>query len=184
VATVAIERTWDGRAAQQGEWARLDVGLSGERLLIRVDAPYHGDPLPPCSPGSCEGLWEYEVVELFLLGEREHYLEIELGPGGHSLVLELNGRRRRARAPLPLRYRCERRGERWLGEASLPRGELPAGLRAWNAYAIHGCGAERRYLAFQPVPGERPDFHRLECFAPLPSSLRAELESARSAAGE
>ena len=42
-----------------------------------------------------------------------------------------------------------------------------SGLRAANAYTISGIGAERGYAAACPVPGGAPDFHRLECFAPL-----------------
>ena len=33
-----------------------------------------------------------------------------------------------------------------------------------NAFAIHGVGPQRRYLACTPVPGPQPDFHRLEVF--------------------
>jgi len=39
-----------------------------------------------------------------------------------------------------------------------------------NAYAIHGQGSERRYLAAHAVRGAAPDFHRLECFAALPGA--------------
>lgn len=31
--------------------------------------------------------------------------------------------------------------------------------------------AQRRFLAYMPPMGESPDFHRLECFAPLASEL-------------
>jgi hypothetical protein len=44
---------------------------------------------------------------------------------------------------------------------------VPEGPWRFNAYAIHGVGAARRYLAHFPVPGPRPDFHRLECFGAL-----------------
>lgn len=172
---IAIERTWDGAPALPGERVALDVIASADGLLVRVDAPHHADPAPPSPPGRCEGLWEYEVVELFLLGSGERYLEIEVGPQGHFLVLELDGRRRRARSDVPIQLSCARRGARWFAELRVARCELPPGARAWNAYALHGAGAQRRYLAFEPVPGERPDFHRLECFPALPESLRAAL---------
>jgi hypothetical protein len=172
---IAIEHTWDGRPALPSERVALDVTASPDGLRVRVDAPHHGDPAPPAPPGRCEGLWEYEVVELFLLGTGERYLEIEIAPSGHFLVLELHGRRRRVRSDVPVQVACQRSGPRWSAELCVARSELPPAAHAWNAYALHGVGAQRRYLAFQPVPGERPDFHRLECFAPLPELLRAEL---------
>ncbi len=51
--------------------------------------------------------------------------------------------------------------------ARVPRGHLPPGLSSANAYAMHGVAGHRRYLAAHPVRGPAPDFHRLECFAPL-----------------
>jgi hypothetical protein len=170
---ISIERTWDGAAADPGEHVGLDVLRSSDELRVAIDAPYHGDPPPPAPEGHCDGLWEYEAVELFLLGAHERYLEIELGPHGHFLVLSLAGRRQRERVHAPRIYRCRRAGSRWRGEARIALADLPADLHAWNAYALHGSGAGRRYLAYCPVPGDRPDFHRLECFAPVPDALRS-----------
>jgi len=132
-----------------------------------VDAPFHGDPPPAAAPGPVDRLWDYEVVELFLLGEDERYLEIELGPGGHHLVLALAGRRELVASGLPLDFAAHIDGARWSGRASLPLHRLPPGLRAANAYAIHGTGPARRHLAAHPVPGPLPDFHRLDAFPPL-----------------
>jgi hypothetical protein len=46
----------------------------------------------------------------------------------------------------------------------LDRALLPPPPHRINAYAIHGQGTARRYLALHPVLGDEPDFHRLECF--------------------
>jgi hypothetical protein len=51
-----------------------------------------------------------------------------------------------------------------MGTAWLPRALLPPPPHRINAYSIHGAGDARRYLAWEPVPGEVPDFHRLERF--------------------
>lgn len=56
---------------------------------------------------------------------------------------------------------------RWVAQVRLPVAWLPSGCDRLNAYAIHGVGAARRYLAFRALGGERPDFHRLEHFARL-----------------
>jgi hypothetical protein len=172
---IVIAHTWNGLPAGRDEQIALEVEVAAEFVQLRVDAPWHGDELPASPGGPCDGLWEYEVVELFLLGAGDRHLELELGPGGHYLALELKGRRRRVRSRVPLEVRSEQRAQRWRAEARLPRRELPAGLYAWNAYAMHGAGAARRYLALQQVPGDRPDFHQLEHFAPLPESLHSAL---------
>ncbi len=162
-----IDKTWDGRAVEPAEAGRVELVSRGEEVSVLVDAPFHGDPPPPGPPGATDRLWEHEVVEVFLLGRDERYLEIELGPHGHHLALELRGVRRVVRSRLPLGYESRIEGARWRGAATFPRTWLPAGLERGNAYAIHGAGSSRRHLAAHPVPGDAPDFHRLACFGPL-----------------
>lgn len=163
---IRVGHTWDGLDLPE-EAARLVVE-PGPRWRITVDAPFHGDPAPPGPPGPTDRLWEHEVVELFLVGERDRYTEIELGPFGHHLVLQLRGVRRPVASRLPISYEAARLGDRWRGEAWIDPDLLPSPLRAWNAYAIHGLGPARRYCAAVPVPGDAPDFHRLTLFAPWP----------------
>jgi len=162
-----IERLWSGEPARQAERVQLSFRLESQSLHVHVQAPHHGDRAPAGPPGAFPGLWDYEVVELFLLAEPDHYLEIELGPHGHHWVLELHGRRQVAREGLPIRYQAQRADGRWTGRAEIPRDYLPAKVVRGNGYAIHGTGAPRRYLARFPVAGTAPDFHRLDCFGPL-----------------
>ncbi len=162
---LAIERTWDGASIHPSEHAFVHVAHDGEGLSVYVEAPFHGDPPPEHPVGSTPRLWEHEVVELFVAGPGDAYLEIELGPHGHHLALWLEGVRRPTRVGLAVRYAVSRQAQRWAGWAQLdPSTPLPA--RPWrlNAYAIHGLGDARRHLACAPVPGERPDFHRPERF--------------------
>ncbi len=162
-----IQREWSGASVGPEEAVLLTLEDDGE-LVLTVEAPFHGDPPPPGAPGPTWGLWEHEVVELFVLGPGERYTEIELGPHGHHLVLQLEGVRRPVPRELALEYEAEIEGDRWRGLARVPRALLPEGPHRVNAYAIHGQGEARRYLAFEPVPGDRPDFHRLERFVALP----------------
>ena len=57
---------------------------------------------------------------------------------------------------------------RWKGEAHIPLEYFPANVDKFNFYAIHGTDtdlkSERVYKSFKAVPGEHPDFHRLEYF--------------------
>ncbi len=161
-----LRGTWNGEPLRPEEYGRVELRL-GDAIEVEIEATSYGDPPPPGPPGRLDGLWNYEVVELFLLGEGDRYLELELGPHGHSLALALEGRRRVVASDIPVDYRVERRGPRWHGHARLAIAWLPPDLCAANAYAIHGLGETRRYLAWSAVPGPAPDFHRLELFAPL-----------------
>ena len=58
---------------------------------------------------------------------------------------------------------------RWKGTASIPLDYFPANIDKFNFYSIHGTdnngfGLKRTYKSFKPVPGDYPDFHRLEYF--------------------
>lgn len=166
-AALVVEHTWDGQPLPEPDRARFTLRLNEAHLVVEVDAPFHDDPPPPPPPGPTDQLWDYEVAELFLLGDDQRYLEIELGPHGHHLVLELHGPRNVLRSGMALDYTASREGARWRGRARVPAAWLPPSLCAANAYTIAGTGAERRYAAAYPVPGAAPDFHRLRCFAPL-----------------
>jgi hypothetical protein len=162
-----IRNTWDGEACLPEEEVLCRLIWSSTQLSIQVRAPYHGDPPPPSPPGSTDFLWEHEVVELFVLGAQERYTEIEMGPHGHFLVLQLAGRRNAVRRCLPINYHAEIEGNTWMGRASIPMELLPEDPTHLNFTAIHGQGHQRRYLAWTPMPGPHPDFHRIEAFAPI-----------------
>jgi hypothetical protein len=172
--TLVIGRSWDGALLPEAERSTVRIGFEGERLRIEVDAPFAGDPAPPGAPGPTERLWEHEVVELFVVGEAAAegdpvpYTEIELSPHGHHLVLRLVGVRNIVEQCLPADFATSVGPQRWRGSASLERSLLPARPVRCNAFRVAGRGADRRFEAMVAVPGDRPDFHRLERFAPWP----------------
>ena len=159
-----IDRTWDGQAAATSESVNLIVRRQGLGLILDVDAPYHGDPLPRVQAGRCNRLWEFEVVEFFLVGPGDRYLELEFGPGGHWLALGFAGVRNVVDPAIAIRYRATLEEPRWSAQARVDAVHLPPRPWRWNAFAIHGTGAQRRYLAAHAVPGPQPDFHRPERF--------------------
>jgi len=165
--SLLIAQSWDGAPAQPSDWVKVELALSFEDVLVTVDAPFHGDAPPPLPPGPTPGLWNHEVVELFLLGDSERYLEVELGPHGHFLALDFQGRRQAIGRHLTLDYRVRLLGDRFVGQARIPLAWLPPGVQSVNAYAIHGTSDARQYLAWRGAPGPKPDFHRLETFEPL-----------------
>jgi len=162
--TLTIDRTWDGEAAPKEEHATLTLRATADHLEISVSSPYFGDPQPDRPAGPTWSLWEYEVVELFIAGPQDDYVEIELGPHRHHLVLQLSGVRNIVERGLRLDYTARVTGAFWRGLALIPWSYLPDGPYRLNAFAMHGEGPARRYLAMTPVPGDKPDFHRLGCF--------------------
>jgi len=164
---LTIDKTWDGQPISNGESIRMNIHVVEEHLVIDLAAPFHDDSPPEGPPGPTPGLWEYEVVELFIAGPGEQYLEIELGPYGHHLVLQLDGIRTVVSEGLDLHYSARIRNHGWNGLAKIPLAWLPEGPHRINAYAIHGPPDARRYLCWAPVPGDHPDFHRLGCFRPV-----------------
>ncbi len=151
----------DLAGAPVAERWHLQLARDGGDLLVSIDAPFFDDPPPPGPPGVTDGLWEHEVVELFVVGQGG-YLEVELGPHGHQLTLRLTGVRQAAEERPELAYAARIDGGRWAGEARIPAALLPAGPHRLNAFAIHG--RPRRYLAWAAMPGSVPDFHQPERF--------------------
>jgi hypothetical protein len=162
-----IDRLWDGATARPEEVAHVRLTREKNGLQVVVDAPLYNDPAPPGAVGRCPGLWNFEVVELFIVGEDDRYLEMEFGPRGHYLVLQFAGRRQMITDEIELDYRVRVAGDRWHATADVPQALVPDPALRWNAFAIHGRGSDRRYLAAHPVPGDRPDFHRIEAYPHL-----------------
>lgn len=162
-AVFRVASTWDGNALGEGEVSELRLTASNRGWTVDIDAPLHGDPSPATPAGSLDGLWEYEVVELFVAGNDGRYIELEFGPHGHYLALRFDAVRHRAGPPFLLDFSVSRAGERWQGEAFLTADVIPAAPHRANAFAIHGV-ARRNYLAATPLPGPTPDFHQPERF--------------------
>lgn len=180
-----VDRTWSGEPLAPERQAEVRLEAAGDDLLLSVGAPFHGDPPPPGPPGPTPELWEHEVVELFVAGEERgddvEYLEVELSPHGHHLVLRLAGVRRVVESGLELEYRAVIEGGRWRGEARLPRSWLPPPPHRAAAFALHGTGARRRHLSSVPLRGDAPDFHQPHRFpkVELPGEPRSRVPSAK-----
>lgn len=171
----AVAHTWQGEALADDEVATVAVSAGG----IEVDAPLFGVDPRPEGQGHHGRLWEYEVVEVFLgrgPGRDAPYVEVEVGPWGHWLVLAFDGYRRPGVGSAPAVTGCaveryERDGRRrWRARLELAGwSEAVAGAAVGNAYAIHTePGGGRRHCAWRcPDDGRRPDFHAAEVWGRL-----------------
>ncbi len=160
--SLSVTHQWNGDAATD-ERVRADVWLSQARegLLVRVESPVlHEQRVPDAPMGArVEGLWEFDVVEVFLVGPGHEYLEIELGAGGHWLVLGFDRIRHRSNAyetfsPI-VRYR-KTETKTWVSEIVIPWNMVPENLRALNAFVI----AAGQFMAHSVLPGVEADFHQ------------------------
>jgi hypothetical protein len=136
---------------------------SDEGLVITASLPHQSPATIPDAPSGTRvaNLWEYDVVECFLAGEST-YLEVELGAGGHFLVLDFSAPRvrRREYADFLPRLAFAGSGERWTSTIVIPWEMVPEGPRAANAFVI----VRDHLLAYHPTPGAAPDFHQPSTF--------------------
>lgn len=179
----SITKLWDGsEKSTESQGRNVHITLKAKTVnekhgvSIEIVAPYFNDPKPNGPEGAFFQLWDYEVVEAFFLAPgakdddlKDLYLELEFGPHSHHLALLLKGRKNIIKHSMPLQYeaKIDYENESWHGKAWIPMDFFPPGVTKFNAYAIHGTGDDRSYEALFPVPGDVPDFHRLNHFQPI-----------------
>ena len=167
-----IKTSWDSEPNHSDDHVKVSFEGSDHNngLWMSVQAKFHDDPAPTANQGALWKLWVHEVIEVFILGDDDRYLEIEVGPHGHHLVLLLNGFRQIMVHSLELpnyEWNVDRINKSWTGRCFIPMEYFPKGARKINCYAVHGKGADRKYNSLFPVPHglySEPEFHRLEYF--------------------
>jgi len=193
MAHYAIKTDWTGDALGSVDQYSLSMSIRKGDLELNIDAPFYDDAPPIVSNTKIAtmGLWDYELVEVFIasgaegLGNKETpYIEIGLGPRGHWYMLSFQGEQEWEsrdetmvfeRMPI---VQIDREKMRWSARVFLPFFLLPepgedtqdALKLIWkmNFCAIHGNGEKRKYLSHAaPLPGTRPNFHQLSSFVPL-----------------
>lgn len=161
-----INRFWNGEACGDELYhAEVWLQATGKGLNIRCHCPTLPNQRIPNAPRDkrFDGLWEYDVVEVFLVGADGKYLEVELGAGGHWLVLGFDGIRHRSNDYVDFNP-DHRNGsaveDTWQSNITIPWEMVPTSLVKMNAYAIFGG----QFLAMNPVPGAEPNFHQPDTF--------------------
>ena len=161
-----IGNNWDGVALAEQDKVKIEVHwLENGDLSIGLDAPFANDPKPNCIKTACWNLWDFEVVELFLVGKGEPapYTEIEISSWGNHLVLQLLGTRNVIAKELPLQIvSLERDETHWTAQAVISKKYLPNGELKVNAYRLSGVEPNRHYHVMTPMVGPVPDFHHIE----------------------
>ena len=161
-----VEHLWDGSLCMDERlWAEISLVQNKEGLLITTHSPILTDQNIPEAPVGTrvEGLWNHDVVEVILVGPGHQYLEIELVAGGHFLILGFDSIRHCSNKleffdPHLVFHQIAEKN--WKSEVLIPYKIIPENLRAINAFAF----LSGQFLAYAPVPGEKPDFHQPDHF--------------------
>ena len=164
--SLRVDKLWSGGVCSDDRlWAQLNLSKQTEGLRVCVKAPMiHEQRVPDAPMGSrVEKLWEHDVVELFLVGPGHQYLELELGAGGHWLLLSFDSIRHRRDSFETFKpiVKFKKTSEKsWTSEIIIPWKMIPENLRALNVFAIMAG----QFMAMSPVPGDEPDFHQPDLF--------------------
>jgi hypothetical protein len=156
----------------------IELKCQGEKISFCISAPYYFNIPPDCPPGPTWRLWEYEVVEIFLVFEAQKYLEIEVNPHGHYLILALDGIRKIKSAFIPaqIKARIDLSKQSYQIEGQL-HSPLPLDqLKALNAYAIYQEKHHRVYASYHAIAleNEAPNFHLIDRFPLISKSSSIE----------
>ena len=163
---VRVEKRWNGEdCSREDLHASAWLSQTDDGVVIRVQALVLEDQkMPEAEVGArFDGLWDFDVVEVFLVGDNHHYLEVELGAGGQWLVLEFDEIRKRSNdhADLQPKFSHIRGDEVWSAEIVIPRDLVPEGFRGMCVFVIAGG----KFLSLVPMPGDEPDFHQPDVFS-------------------
>jgi len=156
-----IERYWDGTPCPHAHLhGRVELAVRDDGLELTASLPHQPAPrIPEAKRGArVANLWEYDVVECFLVGAGGRYLEVELGAGGHFLVLSFSAPRVRCDSHEALRPALDFTSDSagWCARSGRDRSLVPLGIAALNAFVI----ASGAHLAYGSLPGPALDFHQ------------------------
>lgn len=161
VLSLHVDHQWNGTPVAEGCGANIWISLSTSGIVIKAQSTYGSSPRIPDAPERTriDGLWNYDVVEVFFVGEDGTYTEIELGAGGHWLVFGFSDVRKRSNdytdfTPQMTYKKLE--NNQWESEILIPWQMLPKKITRMNAFVING----ENFLSLTPLPGTQPDFHQ------------------------
>ena len=174
---ITFEKDWFGQSLVNAP--TIFILLSDERLYFGAKwGRPAGGAQPPLGRGAfVEGLWEAEVVELFLgtLGSTI-YQEINLSPQGAWWSCLFSSKRSRSvETPTPIprvEFYADTKKNLLLAALSLPRAQLSVDFNRADQLRVNVCGVStadgtKRYFTFATFNSREPDFHRPEEFCPI-----------------
>ena len=158
---------------------RVAFVLNGNTLhaQFRVALYYRPNTLPDLKgQGPHWGLWEGDVVELFLRVGDSHYFEFQVSPLGQDFELKVIEPKTNVDREFRSGMLAKTEHRAWAGEWDTSM-EIDLTRLGWqgdrttitgNAFAILGKGEPRMHYGLNLPPQEKPDFHLPEHFKKLP----------------
>lgn len=118
------------------------------------------------------GLWDYDVVEVFLKKENTNsYLELQTSPLNQPFALIIEKPREKYFSPKDLLLSIENEvlEQKWKAKITIPISSIPGeGSKIFgNCFACLGKQENREYFALNLNSEQTPDFHRPELFIQL-----------------
>jgi hypothetical protein len=153
------------------------LALEGDELTARFDVTCDSTHSNPAlaRDASQWGLWDWDVVELFLqprAGDSTYY-EFQVSALGQFFELEIFEPRKRFNKEFSsgFGHKASMRPGGWTAEMRIPLAKLgwkgDAAMLRGNAFAILGAPSPRSYWSLFLPPQQKPDFHLPEKFLPL-----------------
>lgn len=169
-----IEHDWFGESCPENHFS-----LSSSNTGFCFETEVNAKPLSvfPCKPGEYfEGLWEYDVAELFIAADKgDHYLEINLAPNGAWWMMAFSAPRQRMADfridHQHIKTESSLNTDHWKSSMCIPHGLLQNILRTdtmrFNVTYI--LGEPKQYLSYCNLQSAKPDFHTPAQFKTLSS---------------
>lgn len=164
-----------------GHGLKVEWDFQKDEVLItfnvhkRTSRPWETDKVFTSDWGKNWGLWNKDVVEVFLQLRSDEadvkapYLELQVSPLNQPFALIIFEPRKIFSAPKILDFNHDSKvdGRVWVARIKV---KLPSELKGKHLYGgFFACldHAPREFYALEPNPEPAPDFHRPEFFLPL-----------------
>jgi hypothetical protein len=168
-----------------GHLVRVSLEQACDKFLVEFIVEKKGlDPWHILKSTSCDhygnwGLWEGDVVEVFIQGREDAeallapYLELNVSPNGHRFALVVQKPRQTFYTPIQLDFKsvvCHTThdgGELWKTSINFDLPEQIKGKLFINFNCCLKCSGETEYYGLNLANTGKADFHRPEVFLPL-----------------
>lgn len=164
VALTKLLLDWNGQLSDYP----ISIGLASDRSSFHLIASANAAPvlLPDSPTGFVEGLWEADVVELFVSLPGTAYVEFNLSPNGAWWSTHFSDYRKRDESKTSIHCTTDTvvGPKEWNAILSIPRDALPVNTRldqspALNVTAISNTDTKRHFSLHTPHEAATPDFH-------------------------
>lgn len=162
---LVVTKQWNGEenvASNARAVFDVDFTVSGVELSVTM-SPEFKRAGSEKGHERVEGLWTFDVAEIFFAGGDGHYTEFEIDRFGNYLLYTFSAPRERESEGHDFHpdIVTEELSNGVCHRLLIPNRFLPADICRMNAFAIID---NDQFLAAHAVPGEEPDFHQPAAF--------------------